>query len=196
MAMLQTFNAHVSPDELAASVAEHGYAIIEGLLDSSTITALSEQLAPHLNATDLGHPDRFFADKTKRLGALLSRSHLTQDLLTHQLIRDTADRVLGPYCVRDQVNFTGARHLTPGETAQTMHRDTGFYPIQNPAPPLTLATMWAATDFTLENGATRIVPGSHLWDDRRQPTDSEIVQAEMTAGSCLLYTSPSPRDRG
>ena len=188
MAMLQTFNAHVSPDELAASVAEHGYAIIEGLLDSSTITALSEQLAPHLNATDLGDPDPFFGDKTKRFGALLSRCPLTQELLTHQLILDTADRVLGPYCVQYQVNFTGAMHLTPGETAQTMHRDTGFYPIQNPAPPLTLATMWAATNFTLENGATRIVPGSHLWDDGRQPTDSEIVQAEMTAGSVLIYT--------
>ena len=114
MAMLQTFDAHVSPAELAASVAEHGYANSEGLLDSSATTALSEQLAPHLNATDLGDPDPFFGDKTKRFGALLSRCPLTQDLLTHQLILNTADRVLGPYCVRYQVNFTGAMHLTPG----------------------------------------------------------------------------------
>ena len=188
MAALQTFDAYVSSDQLADSISDHGYAIVRNVLNKSTISALSDQLAPHLKAANLGDPDPFFGDKTKRFGALLSRCPLTQDLLTHRLILDTADRVLGPYCVQYQVNFTGAMHLTPGETAQTMHRDTGFYPIQNPAPPLTLATMWAATDFTLENGATRIVPGSHLWNDERQPSDSEIVQAEMTAGSVLIYT--------
>ena len=188
MTGLQTFDAHVSSDQLADSISDHGYAIVRNVLNKSTISALSAQLAPHLKAVNLGDPDPFFGDKTKRFGALLSRCPLTQDLLTHRLILDTADRVLGPYCVQYQVNFTGAMHLTPGETAQTMHRDTGFYPIQNPAPPLTLATMWAATDFTLENGATRIVPGSHLWNDERQPSDSEIVQAEMTAGSVLIYT--------
>jgi len=188
MTALQTFDAYVSSDQLADSISDHGYAIVRNVLNKSTISALSDQLAPHLKAANLGDPDPFFGDKTKRFGALLSRCPLTQDLLRHRLILDTADRVLGPYCVQYQVNFTGAMHLTPGETAQTMHRDTGFYPIQNPAPPLTLATMWAATDFTLENGATRIVPGSHLWNDERQPSDSEIVQAEMTAGSVLIYT--------
>ena len=78
-------------------------------------------------------------------------------------------------------------HLAPGEVAQTIHRDTGFYPIQNPSPPLTLATMWAVTDFTEENGATRIVPGSHRWTDDRTPEVAEIVQADMPAGSVLIY---------
>ena len=188
MTILQAFDADVSPDQLAASIAEHGYAIVQDLLDEATIAELSDQLVPHLNAVNLGDPDPFFGHRTKRFGALLSRCPITQDMLTHWLILGTADRVLGPYCVQYQVNFTGAMHLAPGETTQIMHRDTGFYPIQNPAPPLTLATMWAATDFTLENGATRIVPGSHLWDDGRKPSESEIVQAEMAAGSVLIYT--------
>ena len=188
MAILQAFDADVSPDQVAASIADQGYAIVQDLLDAATIATLTDQLVPHLNAVDLGDPDPFFGHRTKRFGALLSRCPLTRDMLTHRLILDTADSVLGPHCVQYQLNFTGVMHLAPGETAQTMHRDTGFYPIQNPAPPLTLATMWAATDFTLENGATRIVPGSHLWDDERKPSGSEIVQAEMTAGSVLIYT--------
>ena len=68
-----------------------------------------------------------------------------------------------------------------------MHRDTGLYPIQNPAPPLTLATMWAVTDFAEENGATRFVPGSHRWPDGRIPAPDEIAAAEMPAGSLMIY---------
>ena len=152
MAVLQTFGADVSSEAVAASVADHGYAIVRDLLDDVKLATLSEQLAPHLDAVDLGDPDPFFGHKTKRFGALLSRCPITREMLTHQLILGTADLVLGPHCVRYQLNYTGVMHLAPGETAQSMHRDTGFYPIQNPAPPLTLATMWAVTDFTPENG--------------------------------------------
>ena len=108
-------------------------------------------------------------------------------MVVHPLVLAVADRVLGPYCARYQINYTGIMHIEPGESAQTMHRDTGLYPIQNPAPPLTLATMWAVTDFTAENGATRIVPGSHLWPDARVPDAEEIGAAEMPAGSLMIY---------
>ena len=188
MAVLQTFGADVSSEVVAASVADHGYAIVRDLLDDVKLATLSEQLAPHLDAVGLGDPDPFFGHKTKRFGALLSRCPITREMLTHQLMLDTADLFLGPHCVRYQLNYTGVMHLAPGETEQSMHRDSGLYPIQNPAPPLTLATMWAVTDFTRENGATRIVPGSHLWSDDRKPLGLEVVQAEMPAGSVLIYT--------
>jgi ectoine hydroxylase-related dioxygenase (phytanoyl-CoA dioxygenase family) len=51
-----------------------------------------------------------------------------------------------------------------------------------------MSTIWAVTDFTRENGATQIVPGSHLWEKDRIPTNNEIAYAEMKAGSVLLYT--------
>ena len=188
MAVLQTFGVDVSSKVVAASVTDYGYAIVRDILDDAQLGTLSDQLAPHLDSVDLGNPDPFFGHKTKRFGALLSRCPITREMLIHQLVLSTADLVLRPHCVRYQLNYTGVMHLAPGETTQSMHRDTGFYPIQNPAPPLTLATMWAVTDFTRENGATRIVPGSHLWSDDRKPLSSEIVQAEMPAGSVLIYT--------
>ncbi len=187
MRVLQTFEPDVSSVKLHEAITEQGYAVVKNLLPKAELTELSEQLGPHLDLVELGDPDPFFGHRTKRFGALLSRCPITRRMLTNQLILDTADLVLGPYCVRYQVNYTGVMHLTPGETAQTMHRDTGFYPIQNPSPPLTLATMWAVTDFTEENGATRIVPGSHRWTDGRTPKVAEIVQADMPAGSVLIY---------
>lgn len=187
MRVLQTFEPDVSSVKLHEAITEQGYAVVKNLLPKAELTELSEQLNPHLDLVELGDPDPFFGHRTKRFGALLSRCPITRRMLTNQLILDTADLVLGPYCVRYQVNYTGVMHLAPGETAQTMHRDTGFYPIQNPSPPLTLATMWAVTDFTEENGATRIVPGSHRWADDRTPKVAEIVQADMPAGSVLIY---------
>ena len=49
--------------------------------------------------------------------------------------------------------------------------------------------MWAVSDFTAENGGTQVVPGSHLWDEDRQPDESDVIAAEMPAGSVLLYQS-------
>ncbi|MDE0392874.1 MAG: phytanoyl-CoA dioxygenase family protein [Rhodospirillales bacterium] len=187
MARLNTFDAGVAADPLVTAIERDGYAIVRGILDSGTVARLSCELAPHLEATETGDPDAFFGSRTKRFGALLSRCPSARDMVVHPLVLAVADRVLGPYCARYQINYTGIMHIEPGESAQTMHRDTGLYPIQNPAPPLTLATMWAVTDFTAENGATRIVPGSHRWPDARVPDSDEIRAAEMPAGSLMLY---------
>tara|TARA_B100000085_G_scaffold13624_1_gene11669 strand:+ start:213 stop:779 length:567 start_codon:yes stop_codon:yes gene_type:complete len=79
--------------------------------------------------------------------------------------------------------------LMPGEVRQEIHRDGEIYPVRHPAPPMTLAAFWAYTDFTKENGATLVAPGSHRWPQERQPEDHELVQAVMPQGSMLLYTS-------
>ena len=79
--------------------------------------------------------------------------------------------------------------LMPGEVRQEIHRDGEIYPIRHPAPPMTLAAFWAYTDFTEENGATLIAPGSHRWPQERTPEAHELVQAVMPQGSLLMYTS-------
>ena len=119
---------------------------------------------------------------------LLAKSPSCQKLLLHPTVLAAADRALLGSCVRYHVQYTGVMHLEPGESAQVLHRDTGLYPIANPCPPLTVATMWAVSDFTRKNGATRFVPGSHKWDDSRIPDPVEIEAAEMPAGSVLIYT--------
>ena len=196
MARLNTFGADAGADSVAAAIERDGYAIVRDLLDPETLARLTDDLAPHLQATALGDPDDFMGARTKRFGALLSRCPTSRDMVVHPLVLEIADRVLGPYCARYRIHYTGVMHIEPGETAQIMHRDTGPFPIQNPAPPLTLATMWAVSDFSAENGATRIVPGSHRWTDDRVPEPDEIAQAEMPAGSLLMYVGSTIHGAG
>ncbi len=187
MGLSNIFAHDADPTEIAGAVRTDGYAIVQSLLGAEQLATLQSELEPHLAATDLGCED-FWGHKTKRFGALLARSALAQQMLVHPSVLGVADAILMPYCASYWVNYTGVMHLAPGESAQSLHRDTNLWPFANPAPPLTLATMWAVSEFTRENGATLLVPGSHLWSDERAPEPIEVESAAMPAGSVLLYT--------
>jgi len=187
MEKIKNFKSNVSSAELSEAIISDGCAIVKEIMSPDALDVLKQELSPHLAAINVSDPDPFLGHKTKRFGALLSRCASSRDLALFPLVLEVADQILRPYCARYRINYTGIMHIEPGETKQAVHRDTGFYPIQNPAPPLTLSTMWAVTDFTEENGATRVIPGSHQWPDSRIPKPDEVKIAEMPAGSVLLY---------
>lgn len=187
MPMDNSFAKDARPELVAKTVAQSGYAIVRDAIDLETVTAVKTDLAPHLDYAHKGH-EEFFGKLTKRFGALLAKSTAVQSLLLHPTVLAVADHALLPYCVRYHVHYTGVMHLEPTETKQILHRDMNIYPIANPSPPFTVATMWAISDFTRQNGGTRLVPGSHLWSNDRVPEPHEIVATEMTPGSVLIYT--------
>lgn len=185
--MSNRFSADASDEEIVKAVRRDGYAIIEGLISSTDVALLKKELEPFLEEVDVGTED-FWGHHTKRFGALIGKSEMARKMLVAPKVLAVADAILLELCARYWVNYTGVMHLGPGESAQTLHRDTNLWPFNNPAPPLTVATMWAVSDFTKENGATRLVPGSHLWDDARAPEPDEIISADMPAGSVLIYS--------
>ena len=185
--MAAHFQADADAGAIGMAVEQDGYAIIEGLIDQSQVDELAAQLTPHIDTVQAGGSP-FLGEKTKRLVGLFSRSPAAQLLAIHPLIMAVADHVLLPYCVRYQINYSGVMHLLPGQHAQPLHRDGRCYPFANPSPPTTLATMWAVDTFTPLNGATLLIPGSHLWDDAREPKENELIVAGMSPGSVLLYT--------
>tara|TARA_Y100001934_G_C12352343_1_gene776076 strand:+ start:1584 stop:2498 length:915 start_codon:yes stop_codon:yes gene_type:complete len=187
MVSFQTFDPDVCGFELSEAIMRDGCAIVNKAMSINKLKQLKSELSSHIDNTGISDPDPFMGHKTKRFGALLSRCPSTRDLVRTPLILEVADNILRPHCARYQINYTGIMHIEPGEQKQKIHRDTGFYPIQNPAPPLTLSTMWAISKFTADNGATRIIPGSHLWPDNRSPELDEVEIAEMPSGSVLLY---------
>ncbi len=170
---------------VAEALLEDGYVIVERLAHDLTDRALAE-LSADIDAAPTGHTD-FLGDRTKRLGGLLRRSAAAREMAVHSTVMALADAVLQPHCVRYQLNYSGIMHLLPGAKAQEMHRDGDLYPFRHPCPPMLMPTMWALTDFTEDNGATLLVPGSHRWAEERDPTADEIVSAVMPAGSLLVY---------
>ena len=102
-----------------------------------------------------------------------------------------SDPLRGPNCHHYRVHATAAIQIWGGGRLQPLHREMdGFYPFfgHDPAQPVcVLGVMWALTDFTLENGATRIVPGSHLWEQTRLAKEGEVAQGVMPRGSALFW---------
>ena len=186
MSIQNAFEAGSDTSEVAAAVTRDGYAVVRHAVDAGTLAAVAADLAPYLDAAHTGH-EQFMGSLTKRFGALVAKSTAVQALILHPTVLAVADHALLPSCAAYRLHYTGVMHLEPGEKQQVLHRDTSVYPFANPHPPLTVATMWAVTDFTGRNGGTRICPGSHRWTSDRAPTRRDVVAAEMPAGSVLIY---------
>ena len=182
-----TVAADTEADIVAQHVLQDGCVIVERLASDATMCAVATDLHTELASTGTNN-DEFSGRQTKRFNGLLSRLPATQQLALNPLVLGVVDKLLSPYCVRYQLNYDGIMHLMPGESAQQIHRDGTLYPFRYPTPPFLIACMWAHSDFTEDNGATRVVPGSHLWSNDRQPTPEEICASVMPAGSVVLYT--------
>ena len=162
--------------------------IIDNFLSDQNLESIKNDLKPYLNVTRNGQ-DEFTGFETKRVGALMARSKTCQDLALDPLINEMADSFLGPHCESYQLHFTSAIQIGPGESSQILHRDRGVWGGYIPRKIETqFSTVWAINDFTKENGATQVVPGSHKWHKDREPLPEEIAYAEMKAGSVFIYT--------
>src|ERR1700756_1599504 len=140
-----------------------GYLIFERVLSPAKGAESRAALAPRL-AFDLKGRNDFEGEKTNRVYALLAKSHVFAELAIHPLALAFAEAELGESCL---LSALLAINLHPGETVQPWHTDDGGARIPRPRPALGISTFWAIDDTTEENGATEIIPGSHVWDDLR-----------------------------
>ncbi|NRA29060.1 MAG: phytanoyl-CoA dioxygenase family protein [Parvularculaceae bacterium] len=188
MPQVTHFSANDSIDDMLAVLEEDAAFILDGALTREQLDAIKAEIAPFVSEGDSGR-DEFAGFKTKRIGALMARSPACRDLALDAHVNDVASRFLHPHCDGYQLHFTQAVSIGPGEGGQELHRDRSVWGKYVPRSIETqLSTIWAITDFTAENGATRIIPGSHKWEQGRKPQPDEVVAAEMKAGSVLIYT--------
>jgi ectoine hydroxylase-related dioxygenase (phytanoyl-CoA dioxygenase family) len=180
--------ATASAAEVHHILAADGAVIVDDLIDRDTVQQVLHELAPHIDATPTGSDD-FSGRRTRRTGALVARSHTARRLVQHPLALGTAELLLSK-ASNLQLHLTQTIAIGPGEPAQSVHRDQwawDFFPF--PADyHVQCNTIWALTDFTEANGATRVIPGSQHWPDSFEHRVHDTVPAEMTAGSCLFYT--------
>ncbi|MEP6388783.1 MAG: phytanoyl-CoA dioxygenase family protein [Halioglobus sp.] len=192
MTMMQAFSNEVDPAAVVAALLQDGAVIVERLASTQLLDTISTELQPHFCAEGDKFKNDFNGHNTRRLSALLAISHHSADLIAHSLVLAVADAVLKPHCDNYRIGSTTAIEIHPGEAEQVLHQDDDFYPLRIPDVEFQLGAMWALDDFTLENGATRLVPKSH-WtapdNSHRggEVQESDITQAVMPRGSLLLY---------
>ena len=94
------------------------------------------------------------------------------------------ESVLGEGCL---ISSLSSIAIDPGETAQPIHADDQVIPLDKPHRPIICNSMWALTDFTTANGATRLVPASHRRENPEYGGAYETIAAEMPKGSVLIW---------
>jgi ectoine hydroxylase-related dioxygenase (phytanoyl-CoA dioxygenase family) len=139
----------------------------------------------HLNPVVEG----FFGDRTRHVAAMASKSRcFTEAVMCHPTLLGICDEILLPACANYVLNLGHVIDRGPGAVAQLVHRDEAVWiHVPRPAPTLQVACMLALGEFTRQNGATRLVPGSHRWPVERQPEPEEFAEAAMPAGSAVVY---------
>jgi hypothetical protein len=183
---------HLSPDAGAEKVAEilarDGCVVLDGLAPPERLDRFEREMAPWLEATAPGR-DGFAGRHTRRTGGLVARSAAARELVMDPLVLGTVGKVLA-HGTAFHLHLTQVISIGPGETPQPIHRDQwafDFFPFPK-GYEVQCNTLWALTDFTERNGATRVIPGSNHLDDRLELGIDDTEPAEMERGSVLLYT--------
>jgi len=145
-------------------------------------------LRSSLDEFDESQRTGFSGPKTLRCGGVLRYAPRCAELIAHPMVLSVADAILLPSCADYQLGSTTGIEILPGESEQQLHRDDTPYPIQVAGFELQIGVMWSFNDFTAENGATRLVPGSHRFLRAWHRTDlTRSAPAVMPKGSALFY---------
>ena len=198
-ASLARLPATAPVSDFIAALDADGTAIVEGFLAPKQLEALNADfdrivagLAPGVRHPTMPVMEEFYGGSTVRFDGLPGKSAAFVEIMQSPVLTGLADHYLLPHCLDYLFNTGQFIEIRPGETAQRLHRDEDawrFGPLiaEGPRAQLEVEALVALSDFTAANGATRVVPGSHLWPADREPAPDEILQAEMPAGSALLY---------
>ena len=212
---LKRLKAGDPSEAIVDALLEDGAVIVEDLLDGDLLRRFNAELDPLLAAADPKRSflnpaiDFFFGEHTRHLTGVASKSRVfATEVLCEPVMQQVCESVLGPSCARWQLNIAQVLDRGPGAQPQMLHRDELVWVhLPQPHPEVQIASVIALEDFSPENGATRVVPGSHRWPRERIAEERETVPAEMPAGSAIFYlgstihggganTTPNTRRRG
>lgn len=205
-ATIERFGPRADPDAIHRALERDGVVIVEDLLAPDVVRRVNDEVEAAVAAADPNEEyfdpvmQAFHGPCTRQVAGVagISRTFAT-DVMCHPLLLALCDRVLLPACARYQLNIGHLLQRGPGAEEQWLHRDEAVWSdVPKPAPELQLASVVAFVDFTRDNGATRIVPGSHRWPDRLAspaeqmmgpaPGAEQMAYAEMPAGAAVIYT--------
>ena len=185
-------------DEVVDVVERDGAVIIENFTDAGTLRGLREDVGPALDRQPEGD-GRLVGEKTKLVPALARRTRHSFTIMRQPHFLGAARHFLQrpvrawlgeqrmEFIPTIQLGISRAIQIMPGVGIQALHRDDTSHLRTHPGPESRVQIMLAASEFTARNGATRVILGSHRWDDERPPREHEAVPAQMRPGSVLLW---------
>ena len=197
MPRLQEVGRNDGTDAVLEVLASDGAVIVRDFLVNPTLERFRDDMVAHASGHRAGSVAdneavrRFWGERTTRFTRLAHRSPVFVDILTDPSYLAVADALLLPNAEDYWMNTGQMMIIGPGEKAQWIHRDADNWPTlcRPDGFEVTVSCLFAITEFTAELGATRVVPGSQLWDDySRKATPDEICQAVMPVGSGMIYT--------
>ena len=167
------------------AIRRDGYTIVEAAIEPDLLDALAltlDRLERDLAAKPSGNA--FEGERTVRIYNLLAHGDPLTRVPVHGSVLPIVEGVLGAGCL---ISSLSSIAIDPGETAQPIHADDQVIPLDKPHRPIICNSMWAITDFTKANGATRLVPGSHRAPNPEYGGAYETIPAEMAKGSVLIW---------
>jgi ectoine hydroxylase-related dioxygenase (phytanoyl-CoA dioxygenase family) len=195
--VLATRPAGVGLEELVALTTEPGGVIVTEWLDEQTVARVNDEIDCYLSehpgygAPDSGSElyDLFLGRRTVRLHGLVAKLPRTGPaLIADPRLVEWATAVMAPICTSVLLNAAELIQIGPGEGTQFLHRDSDSWPALPPGPtPVIVNAIIALDEFTLDNGATHVAPGSHHWPAGRTARPDDLGRAVMRAGDVLLF---------
>jgi ectoine hydroxylase-related dioxygenase (phytanoyl-CoA dioxygenase family) len=197
---LQHIPATEGREAILKAVRQDGAVIIKNLFTEDQVRRLNEEVQPSVDNLHTGSNHKedwvkeFHGDNTKRLNNVVAvsntfRHEILECDLIHELCEDIYIEDAGGYWM----NSAQVIDIGPGSKAQPLHRDQWQFPIFTrcgpDAPEASINFVVALTPFTDANGATRVIPGSHKWQDMEQNgTQEDTIPAEMEVGDACFIT--------
>ncbi|HLG87270.1 MAG TPA: phytanoyl-CoA dioxygenase family protein [Alphaproteobacteria bacterium] len=182
------FDRSASVADVKSHMEEWGFAVVVGRQPTAIIEAVGRDINRHTEGLPfLEKP--FFGGALKKIDGFVAKSPAMVDLMSDPFVIDLAEAILGP---EPLLNGSAGFILEKGNRPQDLHHDDIIYQPYLPripgGPQSLIHYMFAITEFTAKNGATCMIPGSHLWPAGREPTEEdEVLALEMPPGGFAVW---------
>jgi len=188
--MIPILKSDPNTEEVAESLRASGVVVIENFLSDDEVDLILDQLSGAIDKIPIAG-DEFTGRRSQVISTVVKRSERYREFLVSELYQSTVNSILGDNCETWRLSASSLMSVFEGGQPQVMHRDEDLYRTwvdRSPeSPSYLLSSILAMTDFTLENGATRFVPDSHLQKIDTAHNPQIEVPAEMPKGSLAFW---------